>query len=153
MQVDEKRRFIPHEYVIQFKTLFRGLEVHRVLGDRVLVDEVEPFTEQDAVNERLAKDGTGKAIIAPQQFYDANGIRRLTEKPKACVGIVISMGKGVADTDIAEGAAVCFGAYAGTEYFIGGAKFRILDTKEILAVLRATAGNALTDVIAPVKAG
>jgi len=153
MEISENRRLIPNEYVICFKTLFRGLEVHRVLGDRVLVDEVIPFTEQDAVNERLAKAAPGKAIYAPEQFYDENNQRRVTEKPKACVGVVITIGDGVTNAAIEEGSPVCFGMYSGTEYFIGGARFRILDVGEILAVLRAVKDHAITDVIAPVKVG
>lgn len=152
--VSEKRRLIPHEFCVTFKTLFRGLEVHRVLGERVLVDEVEPFTELDATQQRLAE--MGLEFKAPEVFYDAHGNKKVAEKPRACTGIVIQVGDGIGGDDkasgLVEGAAVCFGAYAGTEYYIGGAKFRILDISEILAVLRATEGHELTEVIAPVKA-
>lgn len=144
--VEERRRLIPNEYVIKFKQMFRGLEIDAVLGDRVLVDEVEPYTEVDAAMQR-------SGIVPPQAYYDANGTRRVTEKPRACTGIVVTVGDGVTSSRIREGAAVCFGPHAGTEYYIGGAKFRILDVSEILGVLRAVEGSALTDVIAPVKAG
>lgn len=146
VEIEERRRIIPNEFVIRFKQVFSGLEVHAILGDRVLVDEIEPYTEIDAAAQR-------SGIVAPQQYYDANGQQRKVEKPKACCGIIIKVGEGVTSAYLQEGAAVCFGAYNGTEYSIGGAKFRILDTAEILGVLRAVEGSALTDVIAPVKAG
>jgi co-chaperonin GroES (HSP10) len=147
--IPAKRRLIPKEYTVKFKQLFSGLEVHAVLGERVLVDEIEPYTEADAAAQR-------SNIVAPQVYYDSNGQKRNTEKPRACTGIVISLGEGITDAmraaGLVENAAVCFGSYAGTEYYIGGAKFRILDVKEILAVLRATEGNDLDEVIGPVKA-
>lgn len=154
--LDWRRMMIPVEYVVQFKrVLGKGIEVHAVLGDRILVSEIAPYTEEDATNQRLAKDGVaakdgGPAIIvAPVHFRGDQKV--VKQKPPACTGFIIQVGENVTHPLIREGGAVAFGQYAGNQFSIGTVGFRILSLDEILFVVRTVKGETMTSVHVPTR--
>lgn len=110
----------------RLKQLTNGLEVGRVLGDRVLVKTVDPYTEMD----RVEKEGL---LVIPETAKEENS-------PLPTTGIVVAVGFNAqtnarGEPILTEGDMVMFSKYAGTDVFLNEEAFRILDTKEILCTL------------------
>lgn len=134
---DELRKLIPLPHLARFKQLWEGLEVDQVLGDRVLVQEVEPLTDMDRAT-------TESGIVIPDDVRKRN-------TPEGCTGIVHQVGMDATCDKLAEGKMVMFGQFAGEKYSIGKVKFRVLDTSEVLCTLKATEGKVLGEIVGPVK--
>lgn len=118
----------------RLQALGTGLEVGEVLGDRILVQTIEPET----IGTRVERTGT---LYLPEDAKERN-------KPKPCTGIIIKLGTDVAAGPLAEGVAVMFSKYAGTDFVISEREgLKILEVREVMCTL------VLTDtVIAPVAA-
>ena len=141
----DTRRLIPAERLTKFKQLFKGLEIDRVLGERVLVHEVEAYDARDK-----ARDTAG--IVAPEGYWDPNSGRYVnTQKADSCAGLVMQVGPAISpDLGVSEGSMLLFSEYAGNRYNIGGVKVRVLDISEVICTLRAVDDKMLTEVVAPV---
>jgi len=129
---DELRKLIPLPHLARFKQLWEGIEVDQVLGDRVLVQEVEPFTDMDK-----------STIVIPDEVRKRN-------TPDACTGIVHQVGDQYT-REMGPGAMVLFDQFAGSKFTIGKVKFRVLDTSEIVCTLRAVEGKTMGQLVGPVK--
>lgn len=114
----------------KLKAIGTGIKVGRVLGDRVLVKTIEPYTEMDDVEKR-------GLLIVPEKIKEAN-------TPIPSTGIIVMTGE--VCNELFEGEMVMFSKYAGTDFTIEREGFRILETKEVMAVLVDT-----ENVVVPVK--
>lgn len=98
-----------------------------MLGDRVLVKLVTPFTEMD----RVEKEGI---LFVPETAREEN-------TPLPTTGIVVGVGQRD-DPDrpipLVEGDMIMFSKYAGTDVYFNEEAFRIMETREILCTLEAT---------------
>lgn len=104
-----------------------GIRVSRVLGDRVLVKPVTPFTEMD----RLEKEGL---LVAPEKAKDQN-------TPMPTTGVVTLIG--VDCNGLQEGDMVMFSRYAGMDIVVDQGDFKLLRYNEIACVLEATNVDAI----------
>jgi co-chaperonin GroES (HSP10) len=145
-----RRLLIPKEYVLAFKrVLGKGIEVHSVLGKRVLVSEIKPWTELDERNNRLMQAGA-PTLEAPKGHYVNDTYVKTAEAP-ACTGFIVSVGDQVQHPLVREGGCVAFGNYAGTAFAVSQEAFRILDLSEILFVLRSVEGETMDSVHIPTR--
>src|SRR5262245_33594814 len=94
----------------RLKELGSGIKVGRVLGTRVLVKPVTPFTEMD----RLEKEGL---LYAPKHVKE-----ELTPRPTT--GVVVAVGQRV--TLVSEGDMVMFSKFAGMDFLIEEEQLRIV---------------------------
>lgn len=112
----------PTPEVKKLKALGKGLEVKRVCGERVLVRLAEEYTELDEYER--------KGLAIPDYL-------KKEKTPIPTTGVVTAVGNGVAD--IAEGDMVMFSKFAGTDFLLEANRFRIMDVKEIIAVIQFAA--------------
>lgn len=133
MDATNARQMLTKPQVQRLKQLTNGLRVGRVLGDRVLVKLVIPYTEMD----RLEKSGV---LFVPETAKDEH-------TPLPTTGIVIARGNEV-DGRLADGDMIMFSKYAGTDVYFNEEAFRIMEVKEILCTLEATEEEV---VIVPVN--
>lgn len=104
--------------IARLKQLTNGLRVGKVIGARVLVKVVEPYTEMD----RVEKEGV---LFIPETARDAN-------TPLPTTGVVVAVGDVF---DIAEGDMIMFSKFAGSDCYFNEECFRILDEREVLCTL------------------
>lgn len=130
---------VSEELVTKLKQVTDGLAVDRVCGDRILVATVEARTDMDRAQER-------SNLIIPDTAKAAN-------QPLPSTGIVSSVGPGKLAQEFREGEAVMFSRYAGSEVSESETegKYRILDAREVLCVLKASKGK-MADVIQEIAA-
>lgn len=105
-----------------------------MLGRRLLVKTVIPFTEAD----RVEKEGL---LYLPEQVKKDN-------TPLPSTGIVVTLGEDCSQADravLCEGAMVMFSKYAGSDVILEEENFRVLEVPEIMAVLEDS-----EKVIAPI---
>lgn len=125
----EVRAALGKAEIEKLKALGTGIKVGRVLGDRVLVKVVEPFTKMDEVEKK-------GLLFIPESAKDRN-------TPIPSTGIVVMVGE---DCEVLhEGEMVLFSKYAGTDFTIEQEGFRVMDSREVMAVLVDTEG-----VVAPI---
>lgn len=134
----ELRKTLGRPELLRLKDMgMKEVQVLDVLGDRLLVRTVQPYTEMD----RLEKEGL---LVIPETAREKNA-------PLPSTGIVIQLGSKLTDPEdfesagnfradgtqiIEEGSLVMFGKYNGTDIGIGGADdFRILALTDILCTL------------------
>ena len=117
----------------RLKQLTSGHSVGQVLGNRVLVKTVEPYTEMD----RLEKEGL---LYAPDTAREAN-------TPLPTTGIVVAVSAEV--HALFEGDMVMFSKYAGTDCYFNEEAFRILDVREVLCTLVAKAAEEELPTVLP----
>lgn len=130
MDTKETRSLLGKAEIAKLKALGAGLKVGRVLGERVLVKTITPFTKADD----LEKKGL---LYVPETVKEAN-------TPRPNCGVVIARGPEVALLE--DGEMVLFSKYGGTELTVDSEEgFRILDVSEILCTLEDTQG-----VVAPI---
>lgn len=108
----------------RLKQLTNDLKVGYVLGDRVLVKLVEPFTDMD----RVEKEGR---LIIPETVKEAN-------QPMPTTGVVVAIGAGVNSPYIAEGDMIMFSRFAGSDCYFNEEHFRIMEIREVLCTLHET---------------
>lgn len=112
-----------------------GLMVDRILGTRVLVKTIEPYTLQDKVQE--------KGLLHIPESAKATPADKLPS-----TGMVVMLGDAVdEDTPLKLGDIVMFNKHAGSQWSIDEVDFRVLDYwKEVLGVLVAKDGPAYVKV-------
>lgn len=130
------RQMLTKPQVQRLKQLTDGLEVGQVMGDRVLVKLVTPFTEMD----RVEKEGI---LYVPESAREEN-------TPLPTTGIIVAIGRGVVDP-LYEGDMVMFSKYAGSDVYFNEEAFRIMETREVLCTLQARAEGDI--VVLPVNEG
>lgn len=166
MTTEEMRKSVGKPELNRLKALGTGLRVGRVLGNRVLVKTVVPFTKMD----ELEKAGL---LYAPKAAKEQN-------TPKPTTGVVVAVGEGVPYEVIAganmsmaeylvrqqqacmtqqavpqperlrrveEGDMIMFSKFAGFDFMIENEDYRIVEVSEILCTLVDTEG-----VVTEVKA-
>ncbi len=150
---EELRKSLGIPEVARLKALGEGIRIGEVIGPRVLVKKVKPWTEAD----RLEKEGL---LYVPEDAKEKN-------TPLESTGIVVAMGSTAlrdpmnlkldpGDPErnvdcfeypiITEGTMVAFSKYAGSDISADHEDFRILELREILCTLVDTKG-----VVTPVK--
>lgn len=109
-----------------------GLQVGKVLGDRVLVKLADPFTEMD----RVEKEGI---LFIPETTREQN-------TPLPTTGVVVAVGDGIYGMikPLCEGDMILFSKYAGTDIYLNEEAFRIMDTREVLCTLVETNPGGVT---------
>lgn len=136
MEAQEQKKLLTRPQIERLKALGSGLKVGRVLGERVLVKTVKPWTDMD----RVEKEGH---LVIPESVRQAN-------EPKESTGVVVAVGDLMSEELLDVGTMVMFSVHAGWEFTIGGESgFRILDLKDVLCTLEQTEEEPT--VVAPVK--
>jgi chaperonin GroES len=138
MDAKEQREFLGRPQVQRLKDLGMGLKVSRVLGDRVLVKPVTPWTEMDEVEKK-------GLLYVPEKVKDQN-------TPMPTTGVVVMVGPEVpnalnhmedSDLWLNEGDMVMFSRYAGMDIVVDQGDFKLLKYNEIACVLEATNEDAI----------
>lgn len=127
MDAKEAKKVLTKPQIQRLKQMTSGLEVGKVLGERVLVKLVEPYTEMD----RLEKEGI---LVIPETNRESN-------TPLPTTGIVVAVGRGGEPghlLELAEGDMILFSKYAGTDIYLNEEAFRIMDVREVLCTLVET---------------
>lgn len=125
MDTKEVRESMTRPQVQRLKDLGMGLKVGKVLGSRVLVKPIQPFTEMD----RVEKAGL---LYAPKSVKDAN-------TPLPTTGIVLQLGPLLLpNCGVEEGDAVMFSRYAGMDIVVDQGDFKLLQIEEIACTLEMT---------------
>lgn len=128
------KKLLTKPQVERLKALGSGLKVGRVLGDRVLVKTVKPWTDLD----RVEQEGI---LVVPKDLKESY-------TPKESTGIVVATGFAPMGLDV--GTMVMFSMHAGSEFSVGGEEgFRILDAKDILCTLEQA--DVDPAIVVPVK--
>lgn len=104
--------------VAKLKMLGEGLKVGVVLGRRVLVKPVIPFTDAD----RVEKEGR---LIIPEQVKKDN-------TPLPSTGVIVQLGTQVKEEELQEGTGVCFSKFGGTQFVFDKEDYLILNVDEIM---------------------
>lgn len=123
--------------IAKLKALGKGILIGKVLGMRVLVKTISPFTKMDEVE----KQGL---LYIPESVKQQN-------EPLPSTGIVLQVGEEVKQSPaysavLTEGTAVMFSKFAGTSFVVEEETgFRVLDVSEIMCTLEIDEG-----VLAPV---
>lgn len=139
MEVNELKAQLKPQ-LSRLKALGEGIKVGRVLGSRVLVKTVKPFTDAD----RVEKEGL---LYVPKAVKDEN-------TPLPTTGVVIAVGDSVRCRNcwqyksdhfersndkyeplVAEGDMIMFSKFAGMDFMVANEDFRIVSTDEILCTL------------------
>jgi co-chaperonin GroES (HSP10) len=109
--------------ITRLKALGSGVRVQLVLGDRVLIKTIVPFTDMD----RVEKAGI---LYIPEEVK-----QQLTPLPST--GLVVQIGEGVSAESAAllQGAAVMFSKFAGTDFIVDEEDYKLLDTAEVMCIL------------------
>lgn len=124
---------LPKAQILRLKALGSGLKIGTVLGNRVIVKPIKPYTDLD----RVEKEGK---LIIPEKVREDN-------TPLASSGIVIALGNGVEGFNrclLAEGTMVMFNKFSGSEFTVDEVDIRVLDVDQILAVLEDTQNAVVT---------
>lgn len=147
MDEHDIRQSLSKPVAMRLKEIGKGLRVGLVLGKRVLVRAVEPWTEIDEVQSRTN-------LVIPRHIKRDN-------TPPPSTGVVVQLGEGLIDEykiaygpgrdpytpwPLQEGTMVLFPKLSGTDYAIGGEQFRILAVEEIVATLEISEGG-LDDLV------
>lgn len=114
----------------RLKALGTGIKVGKVLGPRVLVKTVLPFTDAD----RVEKEGL---IKVPDWVKKEN-------TPLPTTGIVVAVGPDV--QGLQEGDMILFGKFAGVDFVIEEQDMRIIHMNEVLCTLVDTE-EVVTEVL------
>lgn len=122
MDSKELRAVLTKPQIARLKQMTDGLEVGQVMGARILVKLVVPYTEMD----RLEKEGL---LVMPETGKEAN-------TPLPTTGVVVAVGPKC--ETIGEGAMVMFSKFAGSDCFFNNEQFRVMEEKEVLCTLKET---------------
>jgi co-chaperonin GroES (HSP10) len=117
----------------RLKMLMEGVRIGRVLGNRVLVKTIKPYTEMDRLEE-LAKQGKRGGLHMPETVKEEN-------TPLPSCGYVIGLGNTAevrmpnGEVILREGNCVMFSKHAGSDFSVANEDFRIMDMAEVMCVL------------------
>jgi co-chaperonin GroES (HSP10) len=128
MNSNEQRQALGKPYLQKLKDLGMGLSMDRVLGDRVLIMPITPFTEMDKVE----KAGL---LFIPDSARDIN-------TPPPTTGEVIMVGPEVGSV-ITIGEAVMFSRFAGMDIMLDNVAMKLVHINEIACVLKAANPDAI----------
>lgn len=119
----EVQKAIGKPQIARLKALGSGAHVQVVLGNRVLIKTITPWTEGD----RVEKEGL---LYLPEDVKKAN-------TPLPSTGIVVQVGRGVSpeDAELLEGAAVMFSKFAGSDFIVSEEEYKILEVPEVMCVI------------------
>lgn len=133
MDSKEVRQQLSKAQVMRLKALGKGIKVGQVLGPRLLVRTVSPFTKMDEVEKK-------GILFIPETVRDQN-------TPLPTTGVIVAVGElERRDRDIfAEGVMVMFPKFSGMDFTVEEEDFRILETREVLCTLEGV------DEVVPVK--
>lgn len=114
--------------VERLKQLGRGLRIKYVLGNRVLVKTVIPYTQADEVEKK-------GLLVIPEHIKKDN-------TPLPSTGIVVQLGQDAATTTslIETGSMIMFSKFSGHDFVVDEEDFKILDVSEVMAVLELGEG-------------
>ncbi len=121
MNSSDLKKAIGKPSLLKLKEVGKGIRVGKVLGERVLIRTITPFTEMDRVEEK-------SLLYIPETVREAN-------TPRPSTGIVVQVGSEVDSLDIQPGTAVMFSRYAGSDVTVDEEEFRILELREIMCTL------------------
>lgn len=121
MNRQELKQTMTKPQLARLKALGTGMHVGHVLGNRVLVAPIKPYTDLD----RVEKEGL---LVIPQATREAN-------TPKESTGIVVAVGDDAFHPALEEGVAVMFGKHSGFEILVDEEEFRIIDVPDILCTI------------------
>lgn len=127
MDTKDLQEAIGRPQMARLKALGKGLKVGKVLGRRVLVLTVAPYTEMDKV-EKMG------LLHIPKSVKEEN-------TPLPTTGIVLLVGPEVMEGTVGEGDMVMFPKFSGSDLLIEEQNMRILDIREILCTLVDTRGE------------
>lgn len=118
----------------KLQVVFKGMRIGQVLGNRVLVEPADATTKMDELEEK-ARRGEAGGLYMPERDKERN-------TPRASQGIVLAVGNGVSAKDEAllkdeygNYKAVTFGQYSGGEWIFEERVLRILELREVVAIL------------------
>lgn len=139
MDTKDLRRDLRTPEVDKLKALGPGIKIDRVMGPRVLVKPVIPYTTMD----RLEAEGV---LVFEQWMKDEN-------TPAASTGFVLDVGdevegsflKLLKPTDENPSPMVLFSKYSGSPFTVDGEGVIVLETSEIVATLIDT--NKVVEVV------
>lgn len=136
MNSNEQRQSIGKPYLQKLKDLGMGLTMDRVLGDRVLIMPITPFTEMDKVE----KAGL---LFIPDSAKDTNA-------PPPTTGEVVMIGPDVNEV-VNVGEVVMFSRFAGMDIMLDNVSMKLVHVNEIACVLAVQNPEAvdLIDVLQP----
>lgn len=130
MTTKEQRAALTKPQMARLKEVGRGVKMGLVLGDRVLVQPIKPFTKADEVEKK-------GLLFIPETTKEAN-------TPLPSTGIVMQNGEGTSSEwrlDVPVGTAVMFSKYGGTVFIIEQLEYRMFDTKDIMCTLEVEDGT------------
>lgn len=127
MDLREQRAALAKPQIAKLKSLGKGLRIGIVLGERVLVKPVVPWTDMDEVEKK-------GLLFVPESV-------KKDYTPLPSTGIIVQVGLGItqegADPVVANilqpGVGVMFSKYGGTDFIIEQETFKILTLDEIMA--------------------
>lgn len=122
MDLKQLKAAIGKPQVEKLKAVGKGVRIGLVLGDRVLVKPIIPYTEMDEVEKK-------GLLYMPEQVKKDN-------TPLPSMGIVVQCGEGMFEHDavnLALGTGVLFSKFGGTDFVIDTVDYKILDTAAIMA--------------------
>lgn len=135
MEASELKKVLTKPQVERLKALGPGLKIDKIVGNRVMVYPIVPYTEMD----RLESEGS---LVIPEHL-------REQYTPEASTGIIIGVGNGVSESDreyLSEGTMVMYHHMAGEKYTVDKNNVVVLDVREIRCTLLDT-----EDVVTPIK--
>lgn len=121
MDLKELKAAVGKPQIAMLKQVGKGVKLGLVLGDRVLVKPIIPYTEMDEIE----KNGL---LYMPETVKSAN-------TPLPSTGIVVALGEECSEKTqerLSEGTGVLFGKYAGTDIVIDGGEFKVFNTADIM---------------------
>lgn len=137
MNSNEQRQALGKPYMQKLKDLGMGLSMDRVLGDRILIMPITPFTEMDKVE----KAGL---LFIPDSAKETN-------TPPPTVGEVVMVGPDVpfidldnnTDQVVKVGEAVMFSRFAGMDIMLDNVAMKLVHVNEIACVLKVKNPDAI----------
>lgn len=130
METKELAAAIGKPSLLKLKEVGKGVKVGRVLGDRILVRTIQPYTDLDRYEETPHPLYAGKPLlVAPPRDKEAN-------TPRPSTGIIVQLGEEVHSFSYKDlGTAVMFSRFAGSDINVEEEEFRVLETRDIMCTL------------------
>lgn len=133
MTNQEARSLLSVPEKMKLKQVGKGVFVKRVVGKRLLVKTIEPWTEADQAEQT-------SGLYIPPSIKEKN-------TPLPTFGVIVQLGTTVAPDEFEEGELVLFGKFAGMDFTMQQDKYRLIHVDEVVAVLDVD----MSTIIAPVK--
>lgn len=121
MDLKELTAAVGKPQIARLKQVGKGVRLGVVLGERVLVKPIIPYTELDEIEKK-------GLLYMPESVKKDN-------TPLPSTGIVVAVGLGLSEFDrhyLGEGTGVMFGKYAGVDIAIDGGEFKVLNAADVM---------------------